>query len=83
MLTVSLSSARGTLVLSSETRASILALNPGKSPSPFVAEDHLLIVPSMMCIAVLLLNAGHPGYAFRKSQEEATEEKQAQDQDLA
>ncbi|CAF3459575.1 hypothetical protein SNK03_004582 [Fusarium graminearum] len=37
----------------------------------------------MMCIAVLLLNAGHPGYAFRKSQEEATEEKQAQDQDLA
>ncbi|RGP59891.1 hypothetical protein FSPOR_11001 [Fusarium sporotrichioides] len=37
----------------------------------------------MMCVAVLLLNAGHPGYAFSKSQEEVTEKKQDQDQDLA
>ncbi|GKU11038.1 unnamed protein product [Fusarium langsethiae] len=37
----------------------------------------------MMCVAVLLLNAGHPGYAFSKSQEEVTEKKPDQDQDLA
>jgi hypothetical protein len=35
-----------------------------------------------MCIAVLLLNVGHPGYAFTKSQGEVTEKNQGQDQDL-
>lgn len=45
-----------------------------------IYSNNSLTVLSMMCIAVLLLNAGHPGYAFKETPE-FTKEMDQMDQD--
>ncbi|KAJ4009691.1 hypothetical protein NW766_008812 [Fusarium irregulare] len=58
----------------------IAELGQGYFSALFRDEDLYIALEScMMCIAVLLLNAGHPGYAFRKRQEFSEKN---QDQDL-
>ncbi|RBR23256.1 uncharacterized protein FIESC28_03998 [Fusarium coffeatum] len=58
----------------------IAELGQGYFSALFRDEDLYIALEScMMCIAVLLLNAGHPGYAFRKRREFSEKN---QDQDL-